>query len=340
MGGLVLSLALCLAWLTLALGFKEQDFKKCADSKFCGRLRGKEGPNYEIVASSVSVDASSLVAELHNTDDSRAFSLRITAHSDTFRVHVSEQGVDRFELRDILQPTMPDLIPVQHETDGKESQLKADGTVLKLQYKPFKVEIPGLIELNARSFFHMEHRRERVPDDADLWDESFKGHADSKPHGPQSISLDMRFPSAQHVYGIPEHATELSLQPTAGPGITSEPYRLYNLDVFEYLSNSPFGLYGSIPYMVALGQGRAVGAFWLNAAEMYIDVEKGQQGIDTQWLAESGVVDLFLLLGPTPAKLSQQYSALTGTTAMPQMFSIGYHQCRCDSRAPLVQLAF
>lgn len=333
MGGVALSVVLCLAWLAVATGFKEQDFKKCADSKFCGRLRGKEGPNFEIVAPSVDVKASSLTAELRNSDDDRAFSLQITAHTDTFRVHISEHGVDRFELRDILQPTLPVLLPVQHETDGKVSQLKAGATVLKLQYKPFKIEIPGVIELNARSLFHMEHRREKVPEDAELWEESFKGHADSKPYGPQAISLDMRFPSAQHVYGIPEHATELSLQPTAGPGVTSEPYRLYNLDVFEYLANSPFGLYGSIPYMVALQEGSAVGAFWLNAAEMYIDVEKSQQGIDTQWMAESGVVDLFLLLGPTPAKLSQQYSALTGTTAMPQMFSIGYHQCRCASLA-------
>eukprot|EP00892_Ulva_mutabilis_P002788 jgi/Ulvmu1/1250/UM109_0048.1 len=328
MGAVVLCLALCLAVPSTTWAFKEQDFKKCGDNKFCERLRGQPGPNYAIVPSSISVEGSSLIAELRNQDDSKSFALRVTAHTDIFRVHVSEVDVDRFELTDILQPSLPALVAVQHDTDGKASQLRAGGNILKLQYEPFKVELPGLIELNSRSMFHMEHRRERGENDTHLWEESFKGHADSKPKGPQSISLDMRFPSAMHVYGIPEHATELSLKPTAGPGITSEPYRLYNLDVFEYLSNSPFGLYGSIPYMVALGQGRAVGAFWLNAAEMYIDVEKGQQGIDTQWMVESGVVDLFLLTGPTPAKLSQQYSQLTGTTAMPQMFSIGYHQCR------------
>lgn len=334
MGIGLLCLALCLASLSLSLGFKEHDFKKCGDSKFCDRLRGNSAPSYAIVPSSVSMDTSTLAAELRNEDDSKAFALRITAHTDIFRVHVAEIDVDRFELRDILQPTLPDLAPVQHVSDGKTSRLTAAGNVLMLQYKPFKVELPGLIELNSRSMFHMEHRRQRGENDTELWEESFKGHADSKPFGPQAISLDMRFTSAEHVYGIPEHATELSLKPTAGPGVTSEPYRLYNLDVFEYLANSPFGLYGSIPYMVAVGQGRAVGAFWLNAAEMYIDVERGGKGIDTQWMVESGVVDLFLLTGPTPAKLSQQYSELTGTSAMPQMFSIGYHQCRCPLLAP------
>ena len=30
-----------------------------------------------------------------------------------------------------------------------------------------------------------------------------------------------------------------------------EPYRLFNLDVFEYELNSPMALYGSMPYMLA-----------------------------------------------------------------------------------------
>lgn len=38
--------------------------------------------------------------------------------------------------------------------------------------------------------------------------------------------------------------------------------RLYNLDVFEYLDHSPFGLYGSIPFMLAHQKGLTVGAFW------------------------------------------------------------------------------
>ncbi len=98
----------------------------------------------------------------------------------------------------------------------------------------------------------------------------------------------------------------------------------------------------------------------LNSAEMYVDVEKGKEGTDTQWLAESGVLDLFLLLGPSPpqvlsvadchkflsnigdlaaelcwhnrAQVLQQYGRLTGTTQMPQMFGIAYHQCRWNYR--------
>lgn len=61
----------------------------------------------------------------------------------------------------------------------------------------------------------------------------------------------------------------------------------------------------------------------LNAAEMFVDVSKPAGGVSTQWIAESGVVDLFLLVGPRPADVSAQYASVTGTSAMPQMFSLG-----------------
>ena len=53
-------------------------------------------------------------------------------------------------------------------------------------------------------------------DPAGYWEETFKSHTDSKPKGPEAISLDLSFAAAQHVYGLPEHATALSLNPTIG----------------------------------------------------------------------------------------------------------------------------
>ena len=44
--------------------------------------------------------------------------------------------------------------------------------------------------------------------------------------------------------------------------VTSEPYRLYNLDVFEYAVDTPFGLYGSIPLLWAQRSDLTLAAFW------------------------------------------------------------------------------
>ena len=223
-------------------------------------------------------------------------------------------------------------------------------------------------------------------------EELFKSHRDSVPFGPQAVGFDLSFPGAAFVSGLPERAKQLALPATLSgppprgqpsvPGIDAatgqqtmsrfrdEPYRLYNLDVFEYLDDSNFGLYGSIPMLVAHSPAggvaaaaasgnaalqaadaaaaatgkkrkkaasssfpfeaaggeapRTVGAFWNNAAEMYVDVatppppslsasaaaasspflsEPGVTSpfagtaLTTHWLAEAGVVDLFLYSG-------------------------------------------
>lgn len=89
--------------------------------------------------------------------------------------------------------------------------------------------------------------------------ESFNGHRDTMPRGPVSVGMDFSFPYASHVYGIPEHTSPLSL-PTTSKGENanaqpkySEPYRLYNLDVFEYELDETMALYGHIPLMLAHG---------------------------------------------------------------------------------------
>jgi alpha 1,3-glucosidase len=100
-------------------------------------------------------------------------------------------------------------------------------------------------------------------------------------------------------------------------------------------------LYGAIPFMQAHRKGSTVGVFWLNAAETWIDVVKskstanplalgvkGHTDTQTHWISESGLLDVFVFLGPTPQDLTRQYGELTGFTAMPQSFAIAYHQCR------------
>lgn len=49
-----------------------------------------------------------------------------------------------------------------------------------------------------------------------MWEETFRSHKDSKPKGPEAISLDIAFPAADHVYGLPQHASDFSLKATAG----------------------------------------------------------------------------------------------------------------------------
>ncbi|KAM9646126.1 neutral alpha-glucosidase C isoform 2-T2 [Trichechus inunguis] len=179
--------------------------------------------------------------------------------------------------------------------------------------------------------------------DMGLWEEKFGKFVDIKANGPASIGLDFSLHGFEHLYGIPQHAESHQLKNT-GDG---DAYRLYNLDVYGYKIHDKMGIYGSVPYLLAHKLGRTLGIFWLNASETLVEVnteptveytltqmgsvaakQKVRSRADVHWMSESGIIDVFLLMGPTPSDVFRQYSHLTGTQAMPPLFSLGYHQCR------------
>ncbi|KAJ2618295.1 glucosidase II [Coemansia sp. RSA 1804] len=201
-----------------------------------------------------------------------------------------------------------------------------------------------VVELNGKGFFHLEHLRpkpdqETIDNDATgEWKDTFLTWTDYKDRGPESFGMDIRFVGFEHVYGIPEHATSLSLKTTDGSdedGYT-QPYRLWNLGVFEHELDDPLSLYGAIPFMAAHNTAATVGVFWLNASETLVDItrekrkEEGEDSgsVTTHWVSETGVLDLFLMPGPTVSDLYSQYADLVEPTPLPQEFALGYHTCR------------
>ncbi|PSC68247.1 putative glucan 1,3-alpha-glucosidase [Micractinium conductrix] len=320
--------------------FKAEEFKKCADSAFCMRLRNVTSETFVVLPESVAVEGARVTATVANSADANGtFRLVLTAYGNTLRLFIDE-GADkgRFQVPDVLLPGLEareqpwEVVKRSHT----KLRVRCGAAEAELRMKPvaqLELSVGGapVALWNGNKHFVFEHLREKQEGDPDgWWAENFKSHHDSKPKGPTGISFDLQFPGSRHLYGLPERASHLALRPTRGTDgePLSEPYRLYNLDVFEYLHDSPFGLYGSIPLLMAHRAGQTIGAFWLNSAEMFVDVEQGAAGAGTQWFAESGVLDLFFLLGPKPADVASQFAALTGGTALPQMFSLGYHQCR------------
>ena len=255
---------------------------------------------------------------------------------------------------------------VQTSKDISEITWGDDGQYkMVINHAPFGVELWSggnkQVTLNDRGFMNVEHWRPKIDkpkpeegeaeakvaepevDESTWWDETFGGNTDSKPKGPESVAMDIKFPGSGHVYGLAEHTGPLSLKETrGGDGNFDQPYRMYNSDVFEYELDSPMTLYGSIPFMQAHKKGSTVGVFWLNAAETWVDIVKnkhssnplslglGGSSVDTQthWISESGQLDVFIMMSATPEGLSKSYGELTGYTQLPAAFSIGYHQCR------------
>lgn len=49
----------------------------------------------------------------------------------------------------------------------------------------------------------------------------------------------------------------------------------------------------------------------------YFQSDEETPQVDTHWFSESGIIDVFVMLGPRPHDVFRQYSTLTGTTPLP-----------------------
>ncbi|PKI85982.1 glucan 1,3-alpha-glucosidase [Malassezia vespertilionis] len=278
-----------------------------------------------------------------------------------------------------------DPVRIEFVRDGVVQMVMNERALLHMEHfraKPNPFPTPKEGDASKLAFQRAEALAKRAPkkgaktieqwsrfetEDAGEWEETWDQIRDSKPKGPEGVALDISFPGYDTLYGLPEHASPLSLRSTraAPPGEEeeenrySDPYRLMNTDVFEYKHDSPMSLYGNAPILHAQSKGSAVSVLWMNAAETWIDLHKTSKRPGTplrsqtrkptsaspqdkslysggsaphsshaHFFSESGILDLFVFLGPSSAQIMQQFTALVGRTALPQYFAIGYHQCR------------
>uniref|UniRef100_A0A671RCJ6 Neutral alpha-glucosidase AB n=1 Tax=Sinocyclocheilus anshuiensis TaxID=1608454 RepID=A0A671RCJ6_9TELE len=344
---LPLILLLCLS----AQAVDRSNFKTCDQSAFCKHQRElKPGQSpYRALLDTLELSDSRLTLQLINDNNKVRLLLelyRLQGNMTRVKINELKPLKPRYEVPDVLisDPITEALSVVAQDENSLVLSLGGKDQRLIVSAQPFRLDIVEgpqvLMSLNSRGLLAFEHLRARKDtashtgkeeDKPGMWEETFKSHTDSKPNGPSSISLDFSLPGVEHVYGIPEHADTLKLKNTDG----SDPYRLYNLDVFQYELHNPMALYGAVPVLISHSTDRTMGIFWLNAAETWVDISSNTAGkvrvipqTDVRWISESGLIDVFIMLGPKPADVFTQYASLTGTQSFPPLSALAYHQCR------------
>ncbi|CEP63003.1 glucan 1,3-alpha-glucosidase ROT2 LALA0_S07e00210g [Lachancea lanzarotensis] len=223
----------------------------------------------------------------------------------------------------------------RHSTHIKS---KDSDVSLKVSLKKFRIEIfyrgKLVLVVNDRMLLNIEHQRalennssEKLTEELtfdDFVDSFHYSREDSLPFGPESAALDFTLVGVNDVYGIPEHADSLRLKDTS----EGDPYRLFNVDVFEYNLNAKTPMYGSIPFMIGINPNFAAGIFWVNSADTWIDIEYTTGDTRTHWISENGVIDVIIFLADKPLDITTAYTEITGKPQLPLISSIGYHQCR------------
>jgi alpha-glucosidase len=86
-------------------------------------------------------------------------------------------------------------------------------------------------------------------------------------------------------------------------------------------------LYKSIPFLMCKKKDAAYGLFFDNTFHSYMNLGKASEAYYS-YEAEDGNLDYYFLGGKTLAGVIWNYTYLTGTTPLPQLWTLGYQQCR------------
>ncbi|KAK5637912.1 hypothetical protein RI129_000089 [Pyrocoelia pectoralis] len=287
----------------------------CKDT-FCNRLRGSPKVSYSVDLASLKIDeqTNKLVGSL-NPKSGNGAKLALTVsllEEEIFHISIDQEEDStppRYRAHDALVEngeafnTAKPFISKSHAT----VDVYYKNLMVTIYEYPMKFEfynnnrLFSVVNPNNRFVFETDNQNNEV-----------------------AIGLDVSFKDAQRAYGLPEHADHLALRDT----VKEEPYRHFNLDYGGYEIESTQALYGSIGVLYAHGNEYSSGAFWLNAAQSWFDITNEPNQIDAYFMSESGVLDLFILPGPTLPHAAKQYTKLTGTAPLPQYFTLGYHQSR------------
>jgi len=142
----------------------------------------------------------------------------------------------------------------------------------------------------------------------------------------EHITADFTF-NTDALYGLAERATSLILEDTK----TDVPYNFYNQDLPCYPIGCKGALYGTMPIIVSRNKKSSsmVSMYWQNTSDTYIDVHKNSPtNTDAFWFSEKGNLECYVFVSHDNATHFRSMSHVFGHCAMPQYFSLGYHQCR------------
>jgi alpha-glucosidase len=157
-------------------------------------------------------------------------------------------------------------------------------------------------------------------DDVRLW----AGQPDSFAHGPAAligppVRLDHARGQGTRFFGCGER--------TSGLEKTGSRQVFWNFDPPMGHTASYNNLYTSIPFVLALQDGRAHGVFFDNTHRVEIDLAKADPE-RVAYEATGGDVIAYFFAGPTPRAVLERYTQLTGRLSLPPLWALGYHHSR------------
>lgn len=104
-------------------------------------------------------------------------------------------------------------------------------------------------------------------------------------------------------------------------------YENWNSDIPQAHNESYKALYKSVPFLITLKENGVYGIFFDNTYKSYVNLGKES---DAYYFygADAGNLDYYFIAGGRMPDIVTGYTYLTGTTPLPQLWTLGYHQSR------------
>ena len=156
--------------------------------------------------------------------------------------------------------------------------------------------------------------------------QTFSGEVDYKVYVSKKMEEDMYF------YGFGEKSGHLNKK--------GYHYVNWNTDNPKPHGETFDRLYKSIPFLIGLNKGNSFGIFFDNHFETHFDM--GRDNSEYYYFAGvDGNLDYYFIYGPSVKNVVEGYTKITGTMPLPQLWTLGYQQCRWsyDNEERLMEIA-
>lgn len=191
---------------------------------------------------------------------------------------------------------IPEEVKIDLSESSKEIFLMTKDITVKINKTPFRIS------------FYGKDNRVLVEEN-----ELGMGYKDTK-----EVICFKEMDQDDHFYGFGEKTSFLDKR--------GEKMTMWNTDVYAPHNPEIDALYQSIPYFMTLRNGKAHGVFFDNSHKSIFDLKSAN---DTySFSAEGGQLDYYVMAGPSPKEVLEQYTYLTGRMPIPPKWALGYHQSR------------
>jgi alpha-glucosidase len=146
-----------------------------------------------------------------------------------------------------------------------------------------------------------------------------------------SFRVYKTMPLNEHYFGLGDKTGPLDRR--------NEAFTMWNTDAYRF-QESTDPIYKSIPYFLIYRAGIASGIFLDNTWRTSFDFGKSLPGIYS-FGSVNGPLNYYILYGPAPRKVVEDYAWLTGTPQLPPLWTLGYQQSRYSytTQARVLQIA-